>query len=251
MKIVRIKTAKTKSKKDMFVILCLLQSAAVVLIVFLIFAVSRIDSDLFSEMQADIGKLFMSDADIGGYYTPSEDKTVQSAVISVSSAEEKEEVSEEKEDTEKTVFTVEYTENSVFDTYAADAVMPVNGKVTSEYGYRIHPIYYTESFHSGRDIAAAEGSNIYAVSDGVVIEAGQANSAGNYIKIDHGDGYYTLYCHCSALYVTEGINVRKGDVIAAVGQTGLATGPHLHFELHKDGQVTDPEIILKGAQSVN
>ncbi len=251
MKIVRIKTAKTKSKKDMFVVLCLLQSAAVVLIVFLIFAVSRINADLFSEMKTDIGKLFTEDADIGGYYTQSEEITVQSAAVSVSSASFTQETVQAEEDTSAAAFTVTSVEKSVFDTYDADAVMPVNGRITSEYGYRIHPIYYTESFHSGRDIAAAEGSNIYAVSDGVVIEAGQASNAGNYVKIDHGDGYSTLYCHCSALFVTEGINVRKGDVIAAVGQTGLATGPHLHFELHKDGTVTDPEIILEGAQSVN
>ena len=250
MKIVRIKTGKPENKRDMFVVLCLIQSVAVILIVFMIFAVSRINGELFAEMKKDISELFSSDMDIGGYYTREDEISVQSTVMAVSSKESVC-VSKESDSVEAALFRIREEKENAFDIYSEAAVMPVAGTVTSEYGYRIHPIYNTESFHSGRDIAASEGSNIYAVRDGKVTEASFAPSAGNYIKLDHGDGYFSLYCHCSCLYVSEGVNVRKGDVIAAVGQTGLATGPHLHFELHKNGEVLDPAIILEGAESVN
>ncbi len=250
MKIVRIKTGRPEKKKDMFAVLCLIQSVALILTVLLIFAVSRADSDLFESMKQDIGKLFADDYDIGGYYTGEENITVHSSVITLSSVNEvAKKIDSGKNDS--VTFSVCKADTGILEACDDAAVMPVNGTVTSEYGNRIHPIYNTESFHSGRDIAAAEGSNIYAVRDGHVIEAGRAANAGIYAKIDHGNGYVALYCHCSELYVEEGINVRKGDVIAAVGQTGLATGPHLHFELRKDGVITDPEEILAGAVNVD
>ena len=130
-------------------------------------------------------------------------------------------------------------------------VMPVSGPVTSDYGYRVHPIYGGESFHSGRDIAADEGTDIRAVYDGEVIAVGVGESSGNYIKIDHGNGLVALYCHCSAVYAEEGDLVRKGDTIAAVGQTGAATGPHLHFETRVDGELRDPSAVLDIAENVS
>ena len=75
--------------------------------------------------------------------------------------------------------------------------------------------------------------------------------AGKYVKILHSDGTETLYCHCSELIAEKGDEVKKGDIIALVGQTGLATGPHLHFEYHKDGRASDPEEILAGAVNVH
>ncbi|MBQ6420110.1 MAG: M23 family metallopeptidase [Clostridia bacterium] len=128
------------------------------------------------------------------------------------------------------------------------AVMPVSGAtVTSEFGERIHPIYGTQGFHAGKDLAVPEGSPIYAALDGEVIGAGWGESAGNYVKLRHDDGLETLYCHCCRLNVEEGVRVRKGDVIAFVGQTGLATGPHLHFEVRIDGVRSDPDCLLKDA----
>lgn len=248
MKIVGIRTKKPEVKRDMFAVLCLIQCAALVSMVLLIFIVSRTDGELFLEMKQDIGKLFAEDLDIGGYYTENNEPSVQGAVINMSQITQ-ESVAAEKETQAQLV--ADAPGDNVLEVYDSAYVMPVNGTVTSEYGSRIHPVYYTESFHSGRDIAAAEGSNIYAVADGTVIAAGQAEKAGLYVKIDHGNGYTALYCHCSALYTEEGINVRKGEVIAAVGQTGLATGPHLHFELYRDGVITDPGEILAGAVNVD
>ncbi|MBR3766967.1 MAG: M23 family metallopeptidase [Clostridia bacterium] len=243
MKIVRMKIKKNVNKADMFVVLCLIQSLLVIMIVLTVFIFSRINADIFNGILYDIQMIFDEDIDIGGYFTPSEEKTEEITVGSVSFVTLVE--TEESEVSEQSL-----TYNDAFDTYSSAAVMPVTGTVTSDYGSREHPIFSGESFHGGRDIAAAEGSDIYAVLDGTVTEAGRADMAGNYIKIDHGDGRETLYCHCSELYVTAGVNIRKGDVIAAVGQTGLATGPHLHFELHENGKAVDPEKILCEAQNV-
>lgn len=129
-------------------------------------------------------------------------------------------------------------------------VLPVAGHVTSEFGERIHPIYGTVSFHSGKDLAAPEGTPIYAALDGEVESAGVGDMSGNYVKLRHENGLETLYCHCSRLNVEAGVKVRKGDVIAFVGQTGLATGPHLHFEVHIDGVKRDPDYLLEDAVSV-
>ena len=136
--------------------------------------------------------------------------------------------------------------------YGDDApVRPVCGPVTSDYGERIHPITGEESFHSGRDIAADEGDDVSAVYDGVVIDVGVGELSGNYVKIDHGNGLVALYCHCSEVYAKEGDAVRKGDIIAAVGQTGAATGPHLHFEIRVNGELRDPSAVLDIAENVD
>ena len=136
--------------------------------------------------------------------------------------------------------------------YGEDSpVMPVDGPVTSDYGNRIHPITGLESFHSGRDISADEGTEIRAVFDGTVIATGVGELSGNYVKIDHGSGLVALYCHCSEVCCAEGDEIRKGDIIAAVGETGAATGPHLHFEVRRDGELIDPSAVLDQAVHVH
>ena len=140
-----------------------------------------------------------------------------------------------------------------FSFYESDAavVMPVNGRVSSSFGERVHPIYGTQGFHSGQDIAAPEGTPVYAAMDGEVIAVGVGEMSGNYVKLSHADGMETLYCHLSASNVEEGVAVRRGDVIGFVGQTGLATGPHLHFEVHIDGVKRDPAFLLEDAAVVS
>ena len=133
-------------------------------------------------------------------------------------------------------------------TSAETPAQPVAGTVTSDYGERIHPVYGTASFHEGRDIAAEEGSPICAVLSGTVAGVGVGELSGNYVRIDHGDGTETFYCHCARVCVSEGETVRRGDVIAYVGQTGCATGPHLHFELRVNGEKRDPAALLDPAR---
>lgn len=118
-------------------------------------------------------------------------------------------------------------------------------RISDEYGNRIHPILGTQQFHNGVDLAAPSGTPILAAYDGDVIAATYSGSMGNYIMIDHGSGLYTIYMHCSALYVSKGQTVTKGQNIAAVGSTGRSTGPHLHFSVRLNGSYVSPWNYIK------
>ncbi|MBQ4537830.1 MAG: peptidoglycan DD-metalloendopeptidase family protein [Lachnospiraceae bacterium] len=113
-------------------------------------------------------------------------------------------------------------------------------RMSDDYGWRIHPTLGVEKFHNGVDWAAPKGTAIYAAYDGKVVAATYSASMGNYVMIDHGDDLYTIYMHASALYVSKGDIVVRGDTIAAVGTTGRSTGNHLHFGVRKDGEYVSP-----------
>ena len=122
--------------------------------------------------------------------------------------------------------------------------MPVSGRISSSYGYRRHPIYKVRKLHTGLDIAASSGTPIRSAGDGTVVHSSRWGGYGNCIIIDHGGELATLYAHCSRLAVTKGQAVTQGQVIGYVGSTGLSTGPHLHFEVRKDGRPTNPKPYL-------
>ena len=132
-----------------------------------------------------------------------------------------------------------------YDLGLGDTETPVTGTLTSDYGYRDHPVSGDYLFHRGVDIAAAAGTPIGAFASGTVEFIGESEVSGLYVQIDHGNGVETFYAHCSALYVSQGDTVRTGDVIAAVGETGNATGPHLHFAVIKDGIYLDPLFYIR------
>lgn len=113
-------------------------------------------------------------------------------------------------------------------------------RISDEYGMRIHPTLGVEQFHNGVDFAAPKGTAIYAAYDGQVVAATYSATMGNYVMIDHGDGLYTIYMHASALYVSKGDIVVRGETVAAVGSTGRSTGNHLHFSVRKDGAYVSP-----------
>ncbi|HXW51713.1 MAG TPA: peptidoglycan DD-metalloendopeptidase family protein [Candidatus Acidoferrales bacterium] len=117
---------------------------------------------------------------------------------------------------------------------------PVRGPITSPFGMRVDPITGRYALHSGIDIGADYGTPIQAAADGTVIFASWYGGYGNAIIIDHGSGLSTLYAHCSAMYVTVNQLVQRGQVIGAVGMTGYATGPHLHFEIRVNGVPINP-----------
>lgn len=117
---------------------------------------------------------------------------------------------------------------------------PSYTRISDDYGNRIHPTLGVEKFHNGIDLAAPNGSPILAAYDGEVVAASYSSSMGNYVMIDHGDSLYTIYMHASALYVSKGDAVTKGQQIAAVGSTGRSTGPHLHFGVRKNGGYVSP-----------
>ena len=112
---------------------------------------------------------------------------------------------------------------------------PIVAPLTSPFGWREHPVSGGTRFHYGVDLGAATGTDICAFADGTVYATGDSSSLGYYIMVQHEDGYMTLYAHCSKITVTSGA-VTMGQKIAEVGETGIATGPHLHFELH-DGDL--------------
>jgi murein DD-endopeptidase MepM/ murein hydrolase activator NlpD len=122
--------------------------------------------------------------------------------------------------------------------------LPVDAPVTSGFGYRVHPILGYRRFHAGIDFGASYGTVIRAADSGTVIFAGWYGGYGRAVIIDHGNNLTTLYGHTSEVYVTEGQAVQRGQPIAAVGATGLATGPHLHFEVRVNGEPVDPANYL-------
>ena len=117
---------------------------------------------------------------------------------------------------------------------------PVNAPITSDFGWRIHPIYGTSRLHAGTDFGVDEGTPVHAADGGVVVEAGWISGYGYTVIIDHGNGMSTLYAHNSDVAVSPGQTVSKGQVVSYSGNTGGSTGPHLHFEVRINGEPTDP-----------
>ncbi|OPZ65062.1 MAG: Murein hydrolase activator EnvC precursor [Firmicutes bacterium ADurb.Bin506] len=119
-------------------------------------------------------------------------------------------------------------------------IWPVTGRISSSFGWRVHPIFKDRRYHSGIDIAVPTGTSVKAAAGGKVILAGWINGYGNTVIIDHGGGLSTLYGHNSKLNTAAGKAVMQGDIISKAGSTGFATGPHVHFEVRVNGTAEDP-----------
>jgi murein DD-endopeptidase MepM/ murein hydrolase activator NlpD len=125
------------------------------------------------------------------------------------------------------------------------AIQPIHNKdltrMASGYGMRIHPVYKTPKFHKGMDFTAPRGTPIYATGNGVVSEVKRLSRGyGNSVKISHGYGYHSFYAHMQSFKVRKGQKVKRGDIIGFVGNTGLSTAPHLHYEIFKNGDRVNP-----------
>lgn len=127
---------------------------------------------------------------------------------------------------------------------ATPTLWPVHGYISSDYGWRAHPLGGYSQFHSGVDIVSDYGTPIYAAGAGVVSFSGYYGGYGYSVIVDHENGFCSLYAHCSQLAVRHGERVKKGQIIAYVGSTGGATGPHLHYEVSVNGETTDPRRYL-------
>ena len=128
----------------------------------------------------------------------------------------------------------------VMQNYGGGMIWPISGPITSEFGWRTHPIFGSQRFHSGLDIGGDYGLPIHAAQSGIVIEAGWIGGYGNTVMIEHGGGIVTLYGHNESLAVGVGQSVNQGDVIAYCGSTGNSTGPHCHFEVRVGGEPVSP-----------
>jgi murein DD-endopeptidase MepM/ murein hydrolase activator NlpD len=122
----------------------------------------------------------------------------------------------------------------------------LNGWISSGYGYRTDPFSGKKTMHRGIDFAGRSGSKILAVADGIVSWTGTRNGYGKMIDIDHGNGYISRYAHNKKLIVLVGARIKKGDPIALMGSTGRSTGPHVHFEILRDGKVLNPYNFVQG-----
>ncbi len=120
---------------------------------------------------------------------------------------------------------------------------PVPGRITSRYGMRRHPVLGYRRMHSGIDFKASTGTPIVAVADGRVTSAGRAGGCGNAVRLSHAGNLQTRYCHMSRMAVSAGQQVRRGQVIGYAGATGLVTGPHLHYEMYRNGNAIDPQSV--------
>lgn len=128
--------------------------------------------------------------------------------------------------------------------FSGGFMWPCSGPVTSPFGYREAPTAGASTYHQGIDIGAGSGAPIVAAASGTVTVSAYSESAGNYVTIDHGNGFHSVYMHASALYVSAGQRVSAGQQIAAVGSTGYSTGPHLHFGIMKNGSYVNPMNYL-------
>ena len=129
-------------------------------------------------------------------------------------------------------------------TFRKQFIWPITGKITSRFGWRKHPVSKKKHFHQGVDIGAKQGTKIKAITKGVVIHAGKSGGYGRLVILRHNQGYLSAYAHCSRIYVRTGKTVQRGQVIARVGSSGLATGSHLHFEIKRYKKNMNPISAL-------
>lgn len=127
-----------------------------------------------------------------------------------------------------------------------DHCTPVAGTLSSGFGYREHPVEGEDRFHYGVDLAAEEGTDIVCFADGTVSAVGESSSYGKYCTVAHENGCSTLYAHCARITASSGASVRRGEKLAEVGSTGMATGAHLHFELQQNGTYLNPIYYVSG-----
>ncbi len=201
-------------------------------------------------VRATVGRWLVRDADFASAFSAvgravsGEAQALEDAYVAVFGTEEAQEVSGAAEVDEPVA--PEYPEHTTAErrelgfAFAA----PLNGVVTSPFGWRIHPDTGAEAFHYGVDIAAEEGADITAFADGTVGVVADSVELGRYLTVHHTDGKLTLYAHCSRITAESGSEVKCGDKLAEVGHTGNATGPHLHFEVRDGEEWLDPQLYL-------
>jgi murein DD-endopeptidase MepM/ murein hydrolase activator NlpD len=143
------------------------------------------------------------------------------------------------------MFKISFAANNVFNRFSTlPSIWPLHGSIRADYGWRTHPILGTREFHKGIDIPGWVGAPVRAAADGLVVFSDWSKGYGLAVIIDHHNGYSTLYGHNQKLMVSVGDVVRKGQQISQVGNTGLSTGPHVHYEVNYNKSAMDPKNFL-------
>jgi murein DD-endopeptidase MepM/ murein hydrolase activator NlpD len=127
--------------------------------------------------------------------------------------------------------------------------VPVDGQLSSGFGMRVHPRYGTKKFHSGIDLSAPRGTPVHATADGIISFSGWSKGNGNIVVIEHGHGFSTVYAHNTKNMIKVGQTVKRGQEIATTGSTGVSTGPHVHYEIWKNGERVNPESFEGSGRS--
>lgn len=268
-------SGKPKNKTDYLIRLMLLQCLICGLIISGVFIASKISPATFERIKEDYARIMQRDMSAGefaediknaaSYFSSQED------VLQASSDSVKAEITEEYtiesfevigDETGETVAVGEIVldgsgggdmqgkeaaKGTSFAPYfvSVDPVLPVkNARITSKFGYRTNPVSGNYGFHTGLDLAAAEGTPVAASFYGRVVETGSSDVWGNYVLLEHSEDFCTYYCHLSEIYVEDGAVIRQGETIGLVGSTGWSTGPHLHFEVRINGVRVNPETLL-------
>ena len=268
-------SGKPKNKTDYLIRLMLLQCLICGLIISGVFITSKISPATFERIKEDYARIMQKDMSAGEFADDIKNAasyfTSQADVLQASSNEVKAEITEEYtiesfevigDETGETVAVGEIVpegsgggdmqgkeaaKGTSFAPYyvSVDPVLPVkNARITSKFGYRTNPVSGNYGFHTGLDLAAAEGTPVAASFYGRVVETGSSDVWGNYVLLEHSESFCTYYCHLSEIYVNEGAVIRQGETIGLVGSTGWSTGPHLHFEVRINGVRVNPATLL-------
>ena len=188
----------------------------------------------------DFINFFKTEEDMNNQEDASSTMLKEDATLSVSEEESNEKVVEKAEN--KSISQMELDAKDINKKFKF--IKPIEGIVTSRFGYRNPTTTTVPTYHTGIDLAASRGTVIKAAIDGTVEICSSQGDYGKHLKIVNGD-IATIYAHCNKLYVKRGDQIKQGDMIAEVGNTGNATGPHLHFEIRKSERYVDPDYILK------
>lgn len=248
---IRKNNAEAKTKKDRYTAVLLSQIAGLIIVMIVFNVFIKKDESACSQLMSLINQEIFTVRDIAeavrNYFTDENEWLVSGSRVVINSEETQNTEDELTGSGGEDLKLYEAEKNTSFAPIksTSPAVTPVeNGRYTSYFGYRINPINGEFAFHTGLDIAAAEGTKIRAVYNGRVLKTGEDSRAGKYIFLEHDDGYVTFYCHCSEVFAETGAVIRQGETVAAVGSTGWSTGPHLHFEVRKNNIRYDPLYIL-------
>lgn len=186
-----------------------------------------------------MGGALVEDHPLGSIFSKEQDKLVEDMRLNIGRMKKKTTLLEESLHELK-----EYIQGKKILLAYTPAIWPTRGWVTSRFGYRLSPFTGLREFHQGLDISTQMGTPIISPADGVVVRVGMQGGYGKMITIDHGYGCTTRYGHVSKAMVKVGSRVKRGQVIAAVGTTGRSTGPHLHYEIHKNGLPVNPKRYI-------